>query len=71
MRLRHAVGFRFETTEHVAVSNMTFGSMAFKSAAHLSHLRAVKTLEQLGASLSNGCTAGREEIDRLQRGGDS
>merc|ERR1712178_208248 len=35
---------------------------AFKSTAHLSHLRTVKTLEQLGASLSSTCKAGREDI---------
>merc|ERR1740139_2191542 len=37
-------------------------TMAFKSTAHLSHLRTVKTFEQLGAHLSTTCAAGREEI---------
>jgi processing peptidase subunit alpha len=54
-------GSRFETTANLGVSHMT-SLMAFKSTAHLSHLRTVKTLEQLGANLSSGCTSGREEI---------
>lgn len=36
--------------------------MGFKSTAHLSHLRTVKTLEQLGANSTATCVAGREEI---------
>merc|ERR1719195_1069041 len=34
--------------------------MAFRSSAHLSHMRTLKTLEQLGAAAS--CRAGREDI---------
>jgi len=36
--------------------------MSYTSTAHLSHLRTVKTLEQLGANLTAACTAGREEV---------
>jgi processing peptidase subunit alpha len=54
-------GSRFETSANFGVSHMV-ELMAYKSTAHLSHLRTVKTLEQLGASLSSTCTAGREEI---------
>jgi len=36
--------------------------MGYTSTAHLSHLRTVKTLEQLGANSSASCTSGREEI---------
>jgi len=36
--------------------------MGWHSTAHLSHLRTVKTLEQLGADQTTACTAGREEI---------
>jgi processing peptidase subunit alpha len=54
-------GSRFETSANFGVSHMV-ETMAFKSTAHLSHLRTVKTLEQLGASLSSTCKAGREEI---------
>merc|ERR1719195_1518933 len=34
--------------------------MAFRSSAHLSHLRTLKTMEQLGAAAS--CRVGREDI---------
>jgi len=34
--------------------------MAFRSSAHLSHIRTLKTLEQLGAAAS--CRVGREDI---------
>jgi len=54
-------GSRFETAENFGVSHMV-ELMSFKSTAHLSHLRTVKTLEQLGAHHSSTCTAGREEI---------
>jgi processing peptidase subunit alpha len=54
-------GSRFETSANFGVSHM-ISLMAFKSTAHLSHLRTVKTLEQLGASCSSSCTAGREEM---------
>lgn len=54
-------GSRFETTANFGVSDMV-GMMGYASTAHLSHLRTVKTLEQLGASISANCTAGREEI---------
>merc|ERR1719229_418664 len=36
--------------------------MGYTSTAHLSHLRTVKTLEQLGAAGSSDCVAGREDI---------
>ena len=36
--------------------------MAFKSTAHLSHLRTVKTVEQLGANSASSCNASPEEI---------
>jgi len=35
--------------------------MSYHSTAHLSHLRSVKTMEQLGADHRTSCTAGREE----------
>merc|ERR1740133_739201 len=35
--------------------------MGFSSTAHLSQLRTVKTLEQLGADKTSECTAGPEE----------
>lgn len=54
-------GSRFEDSSNFGVSHMVELS-AFKSTAHLSHLRTVKTLEQLGASLSSTCKAGREDI---------
>merc|ERR1719253_68447 len=53
-------GSRFETNENFGVSHMV-ELMSFKSTAHLSHLRTVKTLEQLGAHHSSTCKAGREE----------
>jgi processing peptidase subunit alpha len=56
-----SAGSRFETSSNFGVSHM-IELMAFKSTAHLSHLRTVKTLEQLGTSLSSTCKAGREEI---------
>lgn len=56
-----SAGSRFETSANFGVSHM-ISLMAYKSTAHLSHLRTVKTLEQLGASLSSTCTAGREDM---------
>jgi len=54
-------GSRHETHANFGASHMV-ELMAFKSTAHLSNLRTVKTLEQLGASLSSSCKAGREDI---------
>jgi processing peptidase subunit alpha len=54
-------GSRFETSANFGVAHM-ISLMAFKSTAHLSHLRTVKTLEQLGASCSSSCVAGREDM---------
>jgi len=54
-------GSRFETSANFGVSDMV-SSMAFRSTAHLSHLRTVKTLEQMGANVTSKCKAGREEI---------
>eukprot|EP00928_Gymnodinium_smaydae_P041634 TRINITY_DN2814_c0_g2_i4.p1 TRINITY_DN2814_c0_g2~~TRINITY_DN2814_c0_g2_i4.p1 ORF type:complete len:527 (+),score=139.89 TRINITY_DN2814_c0_g2_i4:93-1673(+) len=54
-------GSRFETSANFGVSHMA-ALMGFKSTAHLSHLRTVKTLEQLGASMSSTATAGREDM---------
>jgi len=53
-------GSRHESSGNFGVSHMV-ELMAYKSTAHLSHLRTVKTLEQLGAHHSSTCTAGREE----------
>lgn len=53
-------GSRFETSANFGVSNMV-SLMGYRSTAHLSHLRTVKTLEQLGANASSSCKAGREE----------
>merc|ERR1712151_227829 len=55
-----SAGSRFETSANFGVSHMV-ELMAFKSTAHLSHLRTVKTLEQLGAAGSSTCKAGPEE----------
>lgn len=54
-------GSRFEDSSNFGVSHMV-ELMAYKSTAHLSHLRTVKTLEQLGGQHSSICTAGREDI---------
>ncbi|CAE7762263.1 Uqcrc2, partial [Symbiodinium sp. CCMP2456] len=54
-------GARFEVPGNLGVAHMS-ALMGFRSTAHLSHLRTVKTLEQLGAHLSSSATAGREEI---------
>merc|ERR1712151_1449334 len=56
-----SAGSRFESSANFGVSHMV-ELMAYKSTAHLSHLRTVKTLEQLGAAGSSTCKAGPEEI---------
>lgn len=56
-----SAGSRFESTANFGVSHM-ISLMGYKSTAHLSHLRTVKTLEQLGAADASICTAGREEM---------
>merc|ERR1712151_1013336 len=55
-----SAGSRFESSANFGVSHMV-ELMAYKSTAHLSHLRTVKTLEQLGAAGSSTCKAGPEE----------
>lgn len=54
-------GARFEGSSNLGVAHMT-ALMGFRSTAHLSHLRTVKTLEQMGADQSAFAKAGREEI---------
>merc|ERR1740117_2898132 len=54
-------GSRHEASGNFGVSHMV-ELMAYKSTAHLSHLRTVKTLEQLGAHHTSSCHAGREEM---------
>eukprot|EP00405_Crypthecodinium_cohnii_P009790 CAMPEP_0206440330 /NCGR_PEP_ID=MMETSP0324_2-20121206/12700_1 /ASSEMBLY_ACC=CAM_ASM_000836 /TAXON_ID=2866 /ORGANISM="Crypthecodinium cohnii, Strain Seligo" /LENGTH=509 /DNA_ID=CAMNT_0053908037 /DNA_START=84 /DNA_END=1613 /DNA_ORIENTATION=- len=54
-------GSRFENSSNFGVSDMV-SMMGYHSTAHLSHLRTVKTLEQLGSNASSSCKAGREEI---------
>jgi processing peptidase subunit alpha len=54
-------GSRFENAGNFGVSHMV-ELMAYKSTAHLSHLRTAKTLEQLGAHSHSTCKAGREDI---------
>lgn len=56
-----SAGSRFENTSNFGVSHMV-SMMGYTSTAHLSHLRTVKTLEQLGANSTATCIAGREEI---------
>merc|ERR1740121_2500143 len=56
-----SAGSRFENSSNFGVSHMV-SLMGYHSTAHLSHLRTVKTLEQLGANNTASCTAGREEI---------
>jgi len=53
-------GSRFEDSSNFGVSHMV-SMMGYNSTAHLSHLRTVKTLEQLGANATSMCKAGREE----------
>lgn len=54
-------GSRYESSANFGVSHMV-SLMSFHSTAHLSNLRSVKTLEQLGAHDRTSCKAGREEI---------
>jgi len=54
-------GSRFEDSSNFGVSHMC-SMMSYTSTAHLSHLRTVKTLEQLGCNATATCKAGREEI---------
>jgi len=54
-------GSRFENSSNFGVSHMV-SLMGYTSTAHLSHLRTVKTLEQLGANGTTFCKAGREDI---------
>jgi len=53
-------GSRYENSSNFGVSHMV-ELVAFKSTAHLSHLRTAKTLEQLGAHHTSTCKVGREE----------
>ncbi|EER12693.1 conserved hypothetical protein [Perkinsus marinus ATCC 50983] len=52
-------GSRFETPAEEGLSHMV-ECVAFRSTAHLSHLRTIKTIEVLG--MNGGCQAGREHI---------
>jgi len=54
-------GSRHEDASNLGVAHMV-GLMGFKSTAHMSHLRTIKVLEQLGCNATASCTAGREEI---------
>eukprot|EP00406_Dinophysis_acuminata_P004131 CAMPEP_0179231460 /NCGR_PEP_ID=MMETSP0797-20121207/11355_1 /TAXON_ID=47934 /ORGANISM="Dinophysis acuminata, Strain DAEP01" /LENGTH=530 /DNA_ID=CAMNT_0020938549 /DNA_START=61 /DNA_END=1653 /DNA_ORIENTATION=+ len=54
-------GSRYEDPSNFGVSHMV-SLMSFASTAHLSQLRTVKTLEQMGANATSACTAGREEM---------
>jgi len=54
-------GSRFESPSNFGVSHMA-SLMGWHSTAHLSYLRTVKTLEQLGAHQTSACKAGREEV---------
>jgi len=54
-------GSRFENSSNFGVSHMA-SLMGWHSTAHLSYLRTVKTLEQLGAHQTSACKAGREEM---------
>jgi len=56
-----SAGSRFENSSNFGVSHMV-SMMGYSSTAHLSQLRTVKTLEQLGANSTASCTTGREEI---------
>lgn len=55
-----SAGSRFESSANFGVSHMV-SMMGYTSTAHLSHLRTVKTLEQLGADSTSTCKSGREE----------
>jgi len=61
LSLSVSAGSRFETSANFGVSHMV-SMMGFSSTAHLSQLRTVKTLEQLGCDSTSSCTAGREDI---------
>lgn len=61
LSLAVSAGSRFETAANFGVSHMV-SMMGYSSTAHLSHLRTVKTLEQLGCDATSSCTAGREDI---------
>lgn len=52
-------GSRFQSAETACLPHF-LELMAFRSSAHLSHLRTLKTLEQLGAAAS--CRVGREDV---------
>jgi len=52
-------GSRYEKAESACIPH-ALELMAFRSSAHLTHLRTLKTLEQLGAAAS--CRVGREDI---------
>jgi len=54
-------GSRYENASNFGVSHMV-SLMGYTSTAHLSHLRTVKTLEQLGANGTTFAKAGREDI---------
>jgi len=54
-------GSRFEDASNLGVSHMV-SLMGFKSTAHMSHLRTVKVLEQLGCNFTASASAGQEEI---------
>jgi len=54
-------GPRFETMEDLGISDCVAG-MAWRSTAHLSHLRTLKTLEQLGNAHHADCEVSREHI---------
>jgi len=54
-------GSRFETSANFGVAHMA-ALMGWHSTAHLSHLRTVKTLEQLGGHEASFAKAGREEM---------
>jgi len=56
-----SAGSRFEDASNFGVSHLV-SLMGFKSTAHLSNLRTVKVLEQLGCNNTAISTAGREEI---------
>lgn len=53
------VGSRYETAATAGLPH-ALELIAFRSSAHLSHLRTLKTLEQLGATAS--CRVGREDL---------
>jgi hypothetical protein len=54
-------GSRCETSANCGASHMV-SLMSYHLTAHLSHLRTVKTLEQLGANATSTRKAGREDV---------